>query len=243
MAAVTGLVAAVAWIAVAFQLPGLARRDMQDRSIEFWSSLPVSHAASVSATLLMHGVLVPMLALCVGFLASLVVGVTLIAVVLGPGALVHMSWGVLAACGLAGLARVLFGLCLAALWSAPLLLVPMVASAGLKRWGVPVVIATLGIGGLVLDKLYGITVIGDTVGALVQHAGQALLHVREGTDVDVHIGKNGEHISEVLAMFPQWVAEDALLAVRDLASPLFAFALAVSAACFAALVQLRRRAA
>src|SRR5207237_518348 len=42
-AAVTLLVTAVVWLAVAFQMPGLARRDVQDRSIEFWSSLPVGH--------------------------------------------------------------------------------------------------------------------------------------------------------------------------------------------------------
>ncbi|MED5621543.1 hypothetical protein [Ideonella sp. BN130291] len=244
MAAVTGLVSSIVWIAMALQLPGLARRDTQDRSIEFWSSLPVSHSASVGATLVMHGLLVPLLAVCVGFVSSLVVGVALVGVVLGPGAWAHMSWGVLAATGLAGFARLLFGLCLATLWIAPLLLVPMVASAALKRWGVPVVVATAGIGGLVLDKLYGITVVGDTLGALVQHAGQALLHVKnQEPDMEVRIGKNGEHITDVLAMFPEWVAHDALMAVRDLASPLFLFAMVVGIASFAALVQLRRRAA
>ena len=38
-----------------FQLPGLARRDTQDRSIEFWLSLPGRPSESVAATVLAHG--------------------------------------------------------------------------------------------------------------------------------------------------------------------------------------------
>ncbi|MFS9605847.1 hypothetical protein, partial [Klebsiella pneumoniae] len=43
-----------------FQLPGLARRDMQDRSIEFWLSLPGRSSESVAATVLAHGWLAPL---------------------------------------------------------------------------------------------------------------------------------------------------------------------------------------
>ena len=43
----------LSWAVAMFQLPGLARRDQQDRSIEFWMSLPASHSESVAAALLM----------------------------------------------------------------------------------------------------------------------------------------------------------------------------------------------
>ena len=56
---VTLIVLGLAAISVLIQAPGLARRDRQDRSIEFWLSLPPSHAASIGATLLMHLLLVP----------------------------------------------------------------------------------------------------------------------------------------------------------------------------------------
>ena len=51
LAAVAGvgmLSLGLAWAASMLQSPGLARRDVQDRSIEFWLSLPTSHSSIAS---------------------------------------------------------------------------------------------------------------------------------------------------------------------------------------------------
>ena len=61
MFVVPAVVLGITVVALLIQTPGLARRDRQDRSIEFWLSLPTSHAASVAAPVLMHLVLVPLL--------------------------------------------------------------------------------------------------------------------------------------------------------------------------------------
>ena len=45
------VVYAICLLVALFQLPGLARRDAQDRSIEFWLSLPGRPSESVAATL------------------------------------------------------------------------------------------------------------------------------------------------------------------------------------------------
>jgi ABC-2 type transport system permease protein len=242
MAAVTGVVLTVSWIAVAFQAPGLARRDTQDRSIEFWLSLPVGHASSIGATLLMHGLLIPLLALAVGFLSSQLIGALAVGMTHGAGALASLPWPQLLVIGFAGLLRAAFGVVLASLWVSPLVLCLMLASAALKRWGVPAVMATLGIGGLVLDKVYGITIVGDTIGGLMHQAGKSLLGASRDEPMEID-GDNIEQMHNVLGMFPQWAAHDALAALTNLAQPLFVFAIAVAGLCFLGLVQVRRRAA
>jgi ABC-2 type transport system permease protein len=42
----------LAWASALLQVPGLARRDQQDRSIEFWLSLPIGHTPALAAPLL-----------------------------------------------------------------------------------------------------------------------------------------------------------------------------------------------
>jgi hypothetical protein len=236
---ITGLIVAIVCVAVLFKLPGLAQRDVQDRSIEFWSSLPVTHTQCVAAPLVVHGLLMPLLALAIGFVASQVIGVLVVVAATGAASMVAMPWGMLIVAELAGVLRFALGLLLAALWIAPVPLLLMVASAGLKRWGVPVLAAVLLVGGLVLEKVYGITVLHDVFNALWQHAGRAFI---------THPPTNGnatsiEQLPAMLGQLPPWAAEDALGALRDLLTPAFAASLAASAACFAALVALRRRAA
>jgi hypothetical protein len=53
------VMAGVGWLVAYIQSGGMARRDCQDRSIEFWRSLPVPDGAAVGATVLMHLVLLP----------------------------------------------------------------------------------------------------------------------------------------------------------------------------------------
>ena len=82
-----------------FQTPGLARRDRQDRSIEFWLSLPTSHTASVAAPVLMHLVVVPLLALLIGAAFSYAIGLALIWKVFGAAQALALPWGELIAVG------------------------------------------------------------------------------------------------------------------------------------------------
>lgn len=236
---ITGLVAAIVCIAVLFQLPGLARRDQQDRSIEFWSSLPITHTASVAAPLVVHGLLVPLGALAFGFLCSQVLGIVTTVAGLGLASLAQVPWGMLILSELAGLLRMALGLVLATLWIAPLPLVLMVASAGLKRWGVPAVMAIVTVAGIVLENAYGNPIIRQTLAMLFEHAGHAFI----ANPISNGNHTSAEQLPHLLSLLPAWAAEDAVGSLRDLLTPAFAGSLAVSAACFAALVALRKRAA
>jgi len=237
---VTVLVAALTWLGMAFQLPGLARRDQQDRSIEFWLSLPVSHGASVGATLLFHAILVPLAALVIGWAFSHVLGLVMVAMVSGAATWSTLPWGLLLPDALVLLLRMALGLTLATLWVSPLLMVLMLASAGLKRWGVPAVIAgTVGTG-LVLHHGFGITGIADTLAQLMQQAAFAL-SPWGASERHLHVGENGADLLQVLQVFPSVAGRSAIDALQALASPLFVAAMAVSAACFYGLVLLRQR--
>ena len=236
MLAVPAVVLGITVVALLFQTPGLARRDRQDRSIEFWLSLPTSHTASVAAPVLMHLVLVPLLALLIGAAFSYLIGALLVWKGFGAAAALGLPWATLLGVGLAGLARGLLGVGLACFWLMPVLLATMAASAWLKRWGTPVLALALAIGHKLLATLYGITAIGDTLAGLALNARAALAHGRPPSP------SGGADMAQAwLSDAPRWFFDDALLALRDLGQPLFLFALAASAACFALLVLRRRR--
>ena len=232
MFVVPAVVLGITVVALLIQTPGLARRDRQDRSIEFWLSLPTSHAASVAAPVLMHLVLVPLLALAIGAAFSYAIGAMLVWKGFGATATLGLPWGTLAGVGLAGLGRGLLGVLLACFWLMPLLLAAMAASAWLKRWGTPVLVLALAFG----HKLLGIPVIGDTLGGLGTNARNALAHGRLPRPTG-----GAEMAQAWLSDAPRWLFNDALMALRDLGQPLFLFALAASAAAFALLVLRRSR--
>lgn len=236
MFGVPALVLGITAIALLFQTPGLARRDRQDRSIEFWLSLPTSHSASVAAPVLMHFVLVPLLALTVGALLSYAIGLALVWKVFGATQALGLPWGALFAVGVTGLLRGLLGVLLALFWLMPLLLASMAASAWLKRWGMPVLALVLVVGHKLLATLYGITLIGDTLTELGRQAGLGLMHGKPPSPE----GGSSAAIAW-LADAPRWFAADALDALRELGQPLALFAIAASAACFALLVLRRSR--
>jgi len=236
MAAVPGIVLGITVVALLFQTPGLARRDQQDRSIEFWLSLPVSHSAGIAAPVLAHLVLVPLLALVVGAAFSYLVGGALIWKAFGAAEAFGLPWATLAGVGLSGLVRGLLGVLLAAFWLMPLLLATMAASAWLKRWGTPVLALAMVIGHKLLATLYGITAVGDTVTGLLTNARRAMVHGNAPSP------RGGVEMAQAwLADAPRWFFDDGLTALRDLGQPLFLFALAASAACFALLVLRRSR--
>ena len=236
MLAVPAVVLGITVVALLFQTPGLARRDRQDRSIEFWLSLPTSHTASVAAPVLMHLVLVPLLALLIGAAFSYLIGALLVWKGFGAAAALGLPWATLLGVGLAGLARGLLGVGLACFWLMPVLLATMAASAWLKRWGTPVLALALAIGHKLLATLYGITIVGDTLAGLAQNARASLAHGRPPSP------SGGADMAQAwLSNAPRWLFDDALMALRDLGQPLFLFALAASAVCFALLVLRRRR--
>lgn len=217
--------------AIAIQAPGLARRDRQDRSIEFWLSLPIGHTEAVGATVFMHLLVMPLLLLALAAAGSPVAALIAELRVNGASALGDMPWGTVAIVFMAGLARVALGIVLGMLWLSPLLLAAMAASAWLKRWGVPALLALLGVGGLILDKGYQQPIVFDVLAEQFANFGRAVVPLGIET-------LPGGSMSGLAA----WLGRDAIGALAELASLRFVLSLAVAAACFALLVWRRARA-
>lgn len=234
IAATALLLQGLAWAASVIQSPGLARRDRQDRSAEYWLSLPVPHAQSVAATLTMHLIVVPMLALGVGLLGGAVLSAVVVTRVAGFGEWLALPWAQILGLALVGALRVGVGLVLATLWLSPLILGTMAASAWLKRWGVPAVALVLGVGGLLLESLYGITWVLDPLRVLARQAAQAFL-AAEHNDSVRFVFDTPADIMAVLADLPRLLLGDLVDALGQLVSPVFVAAMAASAAAFALL--------
>jgi hypothetical protein len=229
------LIGAIIWVTTVFQLPGLARRDQQDRSIEFWRSLPASHSESLGALLTMHVLLIPMLAVLVGSVVGLPVAAGLVLKLGGTAALAEVSWSGLLLSTLFGVVRLMLGSLLMALWLAPLLLLMMAASAWLKRLGVPVVLGVLGVGGLVLDKVYGLPIVWQLMKIQLEGALKAFMnHLSEF--------EHAQHSPEKLsAAAGRWAWDDGLAALGGLASPHLIGGLVLAGLCFWLLVLQRQR--
>jgi ABC-2 type transport system permease protein len=236
VAVFTAMVSAVGLMGVAlavtgFQWPGLARRDAQDRSIEFWLSLPGSHAQSIGATVLSHGLLLPLAALGVGYGFGLLIGPGLLLRSGGWAALGAVGWGQMLQASLPLLLGAAIGLVLMLLWLAPFAFAVMAASAWLKRWGLPALAVAVVGSGLLLDKAYGNPVVWRLLSAQMEGAAwegrfQALMGAEPRT---------GEFAAAVLSDLGHNFAA--------LASPNFIGGLAVAGLCFWLLVLKRARAA
>lgn len=227
----------LAWLSVLLQAPGLARRDLGDRSIEFWLSLPVGHTPALAAPLLAHFLLFPWAALAIGSVLGLALTPVSVARFTSLGDWAALPWGTLLAASASLVMRVALGLLLATVWLSPLILMAMAASAWLKRWGLPALVGGLLVVGGVLDKLYGnpvITAVGDRLFTL---AGQSFVTARAPTGLRL---VPGEDPGAALAGLPGALWVDAGHAVAALADPMLPLALGVAAACFGLLV-LRRR--
>ncbi len=235
MALVPAVVLGITVFSLLIQAPGLARRDVQDRSIEFWLSLPTSHSSSIGATVLMHLVLVPLFAVGVGAVLGVPIGIAVVWKGFGMDAALALPWGPLAAAGAAGLARALLGVLLACLWLVPLVLSVMAASAWLKRWGVPLLGLALGIGHTVLRARLGNPVIGDTLRDFFVNARLAIV-------ASPPPGRGGlAALVTTLDDAPRWFLADGLEALKNLGQPLFAVALLIGAVAFGLLVLRRGR--
>ena len=226
-------------LAVLAQLPGLARRDVQDRSIEFWLSLPTGHAQSLGATLLMHLLLLPALALSAALLGAQLVAMLSIVSSQGVSAWLMQPWWQLLPTLLVVAARIWLGLLLAVAWLSPLLLLTLAASAWLKRWAIPVVSAGLLLGVHWLDPQLPVPLVMPALARLLNEAGAALLASR--AFVDVHAAGPSD-LAELVPALSGLLMRDALSLLSHAATPAFALALLLGAAGFGLLVLRRQRA-
>lgn len=248
LAAILGTIAVVAttavifllvWITSMFITTSLARRDHADRSVEFWLSLPTGHTESLAVPLLVHLVLVPAAALLAGLAGGLLLSLLTVARFVGIGEWFALPWASMFSGMVALVARVVAGLPLATLWLMPLILLAILANALFKRWGLPVLAVSLGLGSVVLERLFGQPMLGVTLTQLTTHAATALA------------GASGQGVSindetppvQALAAVPAWALQDFGAALRALASPWFLGSLLVSAGLFVVLVQWRQRGA
>lgn len=243
LAVATGLGSGVltlllAWAATLIFAPTVVRRDVQDRSIEFWLSLPTGHAVSVAAPLLAHLLLFPLAALLVGMLAGVPLSLAVVARFVGLADWLALPWGTLAAAWVAVTLRLALGLVLATLWLSPLIMLVEAASAWLKRWGIPAVVLGIAVVANVLEKVFGYPQVWDLGRALFTQAGRAFVAGHPGSGVQ--FGRDADP-QALLAAVAAWALADAGRALQALAQPLMLLCLAISAACFGLLVLRRRR--
>lgn len=238
--AMPALVGTLVLLAVAIQLPGLARRDVQDRSIEFWRSLPVDDRLALAAMLLMHLLVLPMAALLAALVAAQLAALLTVSLTAGPLAWLMQPWWQLLPALLAVAARVLLGLLLTVLWASPLLLGVMAASAWLKRWGLPVVGLGLLLGVQLLDPRLPTPVFGPSLTRLAQEVQHAFI-ARPMLE-QAPIRNPDDLVALALPEMPVWALHDAGQALARLATPALLPVLLGAVACFALLVWRRRRA-
>jgi len=214
-----------------FQLPGLARRDTQDRSIEFWLSLPGRPSESVAATVLAHAWLAPVGGAVIGALFGLPIAVGVLASKMGVPAALGLNWGAIIGEALPLLLRGLAGSALLTLWLMPIIFVLMAASAWLKRLGVPVVLVGGAVAVTVLYKAYDI----DWPLQLLADHNRYLNHTL------VYSGHQLLGAVQSGANLWTWALQDLGQAVAELVSVPFAGWAAVAAAGFALVVMKRAR--
>lgn len=229
-----GLIAAIAAL---ITITGLARRDHADRSHEFWLSMPIDHGSAYAAPLLVHLLIVPVVAMAIGWFAGLGLSMVLTSRIAGFGAWLALPWGTLIVGTLSVIGRIAAGLPLALLWLSPLILVVVLLCAWFRRWGLVIFAVALLAAAAAATKVFGSPWPAETVAALVRQAGLALL-TPEGAGMVV---RSGEDAVAALSMAPAWAAQNFGLALAHLASPLLLGALLVAAACFVALMDWRRR--
>lgn len=224
------------WITSLIIVSGLARRDHNDRSVEFWLSLPVSHARSFAVPLGVHLLLVPLAALAIGLASGLVVSFVLVSRVAGAAEWLALPWGGLLLAALVIVARLALGVLLATLWLSPLILAVVLLTAWFRFWGIVILAAGIGVGSAVADKVFGQPLPSDLLAGLFERAGRSIVNAGEQNLVVDRV----EDLNTALGLVPGWAANDAVLALGLLPSPWLPGALLVAAACFWGLVRWRR---
>jgi len=214
-----------------FQLPGLARRDTQDRSIEFWLSLPGRPSESVAATVLAHAGLAPLGGAVGGALLGVPIAMSVLTAKAGFGAALGVNWAEVLSAAAPILLRGMAGMVPLLLWLSPVIFTLMAASAWLKRLGVPLVLIGGGVGVAVLHKAYDIDWPLQALALLNARINGSLVHdpqaLTDALKSDVNLWG--------------WVAQDLGGTLADLATPAFLGWAAVAVAGFALVVHKRAR--
>lgn len=233
-----GLALLLVAISVLFQLPGLARRDQQDRSIAFWRALPVGDGQAAGATVLMHLLLLPGGVLAAALLGAQVVALLAIVLHQGPLAWLQQPWPMLVVSLLLALGRLWLGLLLAVLWLSPLLLLTMAAAAWLRRWALPVITVASLLGVYWLDARLPQPLVGPAFQRIGVEALYALL-APDLFDGPQRLGLGDP--AAVVAALPAALLHDAGRVLASAASLTFLGAVAGGALGFVLLVQARAR--
>ncbi|RZJ13051.1 MAG: hypothetical protein EOP39_02000 [Rubrivivax sp.] len=227
-----GTVYAICMLVALFQLPGLARRDVQDRSVEFWLSLPGRPSESVLSTVLAHAWLAPLAGALVGLLFGIPIAISVLTKQAGFSTALSVNWGeVLLASGPL-LVRGLAGTALLVLWLSPLIFVMMAASSWLKRLGVPLVLVGGGVAVAVLHKAYDVSWPWEALQGLEKRINSTLIH--DGHSLAEAVNTNSVDLAA-------WALRDFGQALADLASLQFVGWAAVAGAAFALVVMKRAR--
>lgn len=241
MAAIAGTTAVmfvIAWLSSLIIVSGIARRDHADRSVEFWMSMPATHAESLAAPLIVHLLLVPAAALFVGAVGGWVISALLVGRVVGLGAWFSLPWIDIALGSVSVVGRLLAGLPLATLWLAPLIMLAVLMSAWFRRWSWAILGVVFGVVAPVLAKVFGQPWLNDVTWGLVRHAGQAMVSGQKNMVMD-----SADKGFEALRALPGWALHDFGFALRELASPLLMGGLLFAAGCFYLLLMWRQRGA
>lgn len=216
-------------------ITGLMRRDHADRSNEYWLSLPVPHWAALAVPMLVHLVLMPAVAMLLGWVSGQLLAVLLVARVAGASALAEVPWPATLAATSTLAVRFLAGLPLAVLWALPVVLTIALLGAWFKRWGWVVLIVALGLLTLFDQLTFGQRWVLGLLGELFQRAGQSFMGAGGKP-----LGIESDAGVEALLQLPGIAARDFGAAVGALASPLFLGGLLFSAGCFWLLVRWRQ---
>lgn len=219
-----------AWATVLFMATGLARRDVQDRSIEFWLSLPSTHGEHIGAQYLMHALVFPAAALLAGLLFGGLISPLLMLRWQGLAGLTEVAWLPV----ISGVVQVallgLLSLVAAALWLSPLVMLLMAGSAWLKRLALPLLV----LGSVFLANFPATRpAFRAAIEGWATRAGQLLEGVVRVSASQGDLRFQGE--------LPGLSATGHLLqSLENMASPHFAVGLLIALAC-AWLIALRRR--
>lgn len=235
-----GIQLLIMWLTSLIIVTGLARRDHADRSVEFWLSLPVGHARSLSVPLATHLLLAPAAALLTGLISGLLISLVLVSRTAGIDAWFALPWLPLALAALAIVARLALGLLLVTLWLSPLLLLAVLLTAWFRRWGLVILGVGIGLGSQILERVFGQPLLSDVLSELLSRAGRSLANYSAGKQM---VFDRAEDIQGALMLVPRWALADGTQALGLLATPLLPGALLVAAGCFALLVQWRQRGA
>ncbi len=240
MAVTLGVMTVLASVSGLLTVIGLARRDHNDRSVEFWLSLPISHTRSLLVPMLVHLVLVPLAAFAAGLLVGLLLSMLLVARVHGLTDWFALPAGDVLSSVAVAVVRVGAGWPMLILWLSPLILLAMLMFAWLRRWGPVVLGLALAVGSSRLGEVLGYRMVPDALSALANGAARSLI---SGNQTVVMPSQPDEAVRFSMQQAPSWLFQDILGSVQNLASPAFVGGLVVAAACFYGLVQWRKRGA